>query len=98
MTVVSDAYIDCDVNAEKKAFPDVMLRIQLARKIAFYYYGGDQEKALGDINDILEKVVDGYERVSTIDALLAITLRIRPVDYKTFDEWRRTIELLATSA
>lgn len=98
ITVIPDAYTDC--NAKEDRYTDIMIRVALGRSIAYYYNSKDQNGALANINRILGSVADGYAPIFTIDDLLSILkpLRIRPINYKSIDDWKRSQEATAVSA
>ena len=100
ITVVPDAYSDSA--PEKDKYPDIMARVALGRNIAFYYTGRDRENTLAAIKDLLSKIADNdLTGVGDLNDLLKklneIALRIRPVDYKTITDWRKSQEAVATA-
>jgi hypothetical protein len=96
--VVPDAYTDA--SPEEGAYPDIWIRVALAKNITFYYIGKDPQTAIAIINELLTKTADGYVPIVTMDDLLNILrpLKIRPVDYnRDMGEWQRAHEAVATA-
>jgi hypothetical protein len=74
------------------------VRMAIARNVA-YYYSSKQAEALDIIKRLLELTSDGEIKINTIDDLLKLIIRIRPIDYnKDIELYRNSQYQTAVSA
>jgi hypothetical protein len=107
-TVIADSYSDS--NPAVNAYPDIVLRVLLARRISDYFniegaqltpaeIESYQARVLSDINSLLAKVAEEEQDFKTMsDLIKKLQLRIKPVNFESFVEWKRWNEAVATSA
>ncbi len=95
ITIIRDAYSDS--KPQEKQFLDVDVRAALARHIAFYYNGSDQASAISAINALMRQISDEHKDISDINELLAMVVRIRPIDYGEITQWAEAQIATATS-
>jgi hypothetical protein len=100
ITILQDAYSDLKVVSN--IFPDLMVRVALARNIAFYYTtGSDKSKVLEDIQKLLNKIAADADGILAVkDGLITFLrpLRIKPINYKDVADWQNMQEAVAASA
>ena len=106
VTVIADAYTD--LNRGKNIPPDIMIRMVLARNIAFCISlqeagkEGALAEALNSTIALLAKVANNdLSGVKDLNDLLKklndMALRIKPIDFKTITDWQRSQEAVATA-
>ncbi|UCD55175.1 MAG: HEAT repeat domain-containing protein [Candidatus Omnitrophota bacterium] len=96
ITVIPDAYTDS--HPEQNEYPDIEVRVALARHVAFYYNGNDQKSAIESINKLLQQVSENAV-ISTLEQLLDILnpLKIRPIVFENIAKWQKYRKAIATS-
>ncbi|MBF0252975.1 MAG: hypothetical protein HQL29_04080, partial [Candidatus Omnitrophica bacterium] len=87
---LSDAYTDYDN-------PDMVVRMALARNLAYFISSNDAE-AFGVIKRLLVNTMDADIDISTIDDLLNLIIKIRPVVYNDIAEFYKAQIATAISA
>jgi hypothetical protein len=107
ITVVRDACTDLK---KDQIFPDVMIRMALARNIAFYYTGSNKTDNFNAIVSLLKRIATNAERTTTAAAIEQIIdvvdgritfkwpLKIKAIDFKDLENWHRMERLMAESA
>jgi len=95
ITVVRDAYTD--LNVEKGEYPDINVRVALARHISFYYNGGDPKAAVSAINKLLRAVLEQYEDVESVEELLKYPIEIKAIRFEDIRDWAISQEAVAVS-
>ncbi len=103
VTIVPDAYNDCDTNPENGNWPDIMHRVGLARCIVMYNMGIDKEMIWETMKTQLQRIsTNDLENVNNLEELLAqlrlVALQIKPVNYnKDLADWERNQRAMETS-
>jgi len=100
VSVIPDAYTDA--RPEKNEYPDIDVRVALARHVAFYYNGNDSSSALTAITGLLRQVVVNPEELEDIvkeknDMLIFGLLRIQPIIWKDMNHWKRIQKATVTA-